>query len=104
MFVLSMIPLWQYTPSNLEFRWLNVCYFPFATIDPPSEFEEGYEGEAFAGEEQEEPGTTSKPLALLYTYSACICFGLENCIILMTELPVALRHFSFTTPVGAVLV
>src|SRR4051812_42118628 len=44
---------------------LNACsdcvLFLFATIDPPSEGEEGYEGEAFAGEEQEEPGTTGKP-------------------------------------------
>src|SRR4051812_11665691 len=44
----------------------------FATIDPPSEFEEGCEGETFAGEAEEEPGTTGKPplaLASLFTYN-----------------------------------
>src|SRR4051812_2933317 len=44
----------------------------FATIDPPSEFEEGCEGETFAGEAEEEPGATGKPplaLAYLYTYN-----------------------------------
>src|SRR3954462_5194469 len=64
----------------------------FATIDPPSEFEEGCEGETFAGEAEEELGTTGKPplaLAFLYTYIACICFGFKNYIIPIMELPVA---------------
>src|SRR3954463_3795705 len=72
-----------------------VCYLCFAMIDPPSEFEEGCEGETFTGEAEEEPGTTGKPplaLASFLTYIACICFGFKNCIILLTELPVALRH------------
>src|SRR3954453_4057403 len=52
---------------------LNDCsdgvLFLFATIDPPSEDEEGYEGEAFAGEEQEEPGTTGKPPLALASFT-----------------------------------
>src|SRR4051794_6284025 len=72
------------------------CLLPlFATLDPPSEFEEGCEGETFAGEAEEEPGTTGKPplaLASFLPIIACICFGFKNCIIPITELLVALRH------------
>src|SRR3954471_18640362 len=92
-------------PNALVLVVILCCLF--ATIDPQPEYEEGYEGDTFAGGDQEDPGTTGKPplaLAFLYTYIACICFGFENCIILMTYLPVALRHFYFTTPVGAALV
>src|SRR4051812_40471372 len=51
--------------------------FMFATIDPPSEFEEGYGGQTFAGEEQEEPETTGKPpLALGYFTPIMLAYAL----------------------------
>src|SRR4051812_25144907 len=61
-----------YMPDSVVLEYLvvhpyarNACgdylLFLFAAIDPPSEFEEGYEGEAFAGEEQEEQEPTGKP-------------------------------------------
>src|SRR4051812_38252110 len=52
---------------------LNACgdylLLLFAMIDPPSEFEEGYEGETFAGEEQEEPWKTGKPPLALASFT-----------------------------------
>src|SRR4051812_31848546 len=44
------------------------CVLFVATIDPPSEFEEGYEGDTFAGEEQEDPGTIGKPPLALASF------------------------------------
>src|SRR4051794_32314914 len=41
----------------------------FATIDPPFEGEERYEGDTFAEEEQEEPGTTGKPPLALASFT-----------------------------------
>src|SRR4051812_50035153 len=74
------------------------CVLFVATIDPPSEFEEGYEGDTFAGEDQEEPGTTGKPplsLAFFYTYIACMCFGCENALYSNDGVPGGTSAFLF---------
>ena len=50
-----------------------MCYYLFATIDPTSEGEEGYEGEDCAGEGPGQPGTTGKPpLALASLFILCL--------------------------------
>ena len=79
MSMLSMILSLAVNPFFPCFPIVDCVLLLFATIDPTSEGEEGYEGEDFAGEGPGQPGTTGKPplaLAYLIPIFLCICFGL----------------------------
>src|SRR3954447_2147645 len=81
-----------------------VCYLCFATIDPPSEFEEGCEGETFAGEAEEEPGTTGKPplaLACFFTYNCLHMLWFQKLHYSNDAVASGTPAFYITTPVGA---